>query len=401
MKKKLAILCLTGAMAFAVGACGNKNTSDNEQSTQAVTETETQSSTQTEASEEGTTAAGSSILDAERVSEREDYVGLQDLDIDAYVALNDYKNMKVTAYKPEADDESIEEYINSTLLTGGITDRAVENGDVVNIDYVGKKDDVAFDGGTASGAKLEIGSHSYIEGFEEGLIGVMPGDTVDLDLTFPENYGVDELNGQDVVFTVTVNSIAYETDYDKVTPQEMKSLGLPYSSKEELWEGARTEVEKNAEKTFEAGKSSAILNQILNESTINEVPDYLVDEQIQGYEIYMESMCQMRYGMDLESYLQASQGMSLDDFEADIRPDCETTVKQYLLMEALARAEGLEITDELVREYAEKDIEGYDGYTVDTYLDEVGYTTYRMFVLQEKLVERLLEIIEVEPTSEQ
>lgn len=401
MKKKLAILCFTGAMALAVSACTGKNASDEEQGTQTATEAETQSGTQTESAGESTTESGSSILDAERVSDREDYVGLQDLDIDKYVVLNDYKNMKVTAYKPEADDESIEQYINSTLLTGGITNRAVEEGDVVNIDYVGKKDGEAFEGGTDRGYDLEIGSGAFIEGFEEGLIGVMPGDTVDLNLTFPENYGVDTLNGQDVVFTVTVNSIAYETDYDKVTPEEMESLGLPYRSKEELWEGARTEVENNAQQTFEAGKSSAILNQVLNESTINEVPEYLVEEQIQGYEIYMESMCQMYYSMDFESYLQASQGMSLADFEEDIRPDCEMTVKQYLIMEALARAEELEITDELVREYAERDIEGYDGYTVDTYLDEVGYTTYRMFVLQENLVERLLEIIEVEPTSEQ
>lgn len=400
MKKKLALLCFASAMVFAISACGDKNTSDNEQGTEINTETatETEGTTETDASDEST---GSAILDAERVSDREDYVGLQDIDIDEYVVLNDYRNMKVTAYKPEADDESIEQYINSDLLTGSITDRAVESGDVVNIDYVGKKDGEAFEGGTASGYDLEIGSGSFIEGFEDGLIGVMPGDTVDLDLTFPEDYGAEELAGQAVVFTVTVNGISYSTEYANATTEDIKRLGLPYSSKEELWEAARTAVEEEAEQTFEAGKSSAILNQILNESTINEVPEYLVEEQIQGYEIYMESMCQTYYGMDLESYLQATQGMSLDDFEADIRPECETTVKQYLLMEALARAEELEITDELVREYAAEDIEGYDGYTVDTYLDEVGYTTYRMFVLQEKLVERLLDIIEVEPTSEQ
>jgi len=143
------------------------------------------------------------------------------------------------------------------------------------------------------------------------------------------------------------------------------------------------------------------LNQILSESTIKSVPEYLVEEQIQGFEIYMDSMCQMYYGMEFEQYLKDVEQKSFADFEAEIRPDCETTVKQYLISEALARAENIEITDELIREFAEKDIEGYDGYTVESYLDEVGYTTYRMFVLQEKLVERLNEIITVEPTSEQ
>lgn len=402
MKNKLIMMCLLGVMVFGISACGGKNATDEEQGTQAATEAgtsaEAESTAQTETTAEDT---GSSILDAERVSDREDYVGLQDLDIDEYVTLNDYKNMKVTAYKPEVTDEAIEQYVNSEMLNGYITDRKVENGDVVNIDYVGKKDGAAFDGGTASGSDLEIGSGSFIEGFEEGLIGVMPGETVDLELTFPEGYPEKTLAGQPVVFTVTVNGIAESMEYADATDADLARLGLPYETKDALWEAAKAEVEKNAEETFETSKTSAILNQILSESTIKSIPEYLVEEQIQGFEIYMESMSQMYYGMNFEQYLEQTEQKSLEDFEAELRPDCETTVKQYLISEALARAENLEITDELIREYAQKDIEGYDGYTVDTYLDEVGYTTYRMFVLQEKLVERLNEIITVEPTSEQ
>ncbi|MDE7267687.1 MAG: trigger factor [Lachnospiraceae bacterium] len=397
MKHQFMIVCLAGAVMLGVSACGDKKAAQEpNQSTESATAAETQSVVETAA---GSTT--SSILDAQRVSEREDYVGLQDLNIDDYVVLNDYKNMKVTAYKPTIEDADIESYINSNYLTGGITDRAVENGDVVNIDYEGKEDGVAFEGGTASGAELEIGSGSFIPGFEEGLIGVMPGDTTELNLSFPEDYRSVEHAGKEVVFTVKVNSIAYSVEYANVTSDDMKRLGLPYSSKEELWEAAKTELEQNAEDTFEANKTSAILNQCLSESTVKEVPEHLVEEEIQNYEIYMESMCQMYYGMGFESYLSQSQGITLADFEEDIRSDCEETVKKYLLVEALARAEGIEITDEMIREHAAKDIEGYEGYTVDTYLDEVGYTTYRIYVLQEMLVERLFEIISVEPTSEQ
>lgn len=387
-------------MTFGISACGNKNAADGEQGTQTVAETgtsqEAESIGQTQAGEEGTL-----ILNAEPVSDREDYVGLQDLDIDEYVTLNDYKNMEVTAYKPGTSDEDIEQYIDNQMLKGYITDRKVANGDVVNIDYEGKKDGVAFAGGTASGADLEIGSGSFIEGFEEGLIGVMPGDTVDLDLTFPEGYPEESLAGQPVVFTVTVNGISETMEYANATDADLARLGLSYENKEALWVAAKAEVEKNAQEAFESSKTSAILNQILSESTIKSVPEYLVEEQIQGFEIYMDSMCQMYYGMEFEQYLKDVEQKSFADFEAEIRPDCETTVKQYLISEALARAENIEITDELIREFAEKDIEGYDGYTVESYLDEVGYTTYRMFVLQEKLVERLNEIITVEPTSEQ
>ena len=397
MKHQFAIVCLAGVMMLGVSACGDKKAAqESEQSTEAATAAETQS-----AAESVTGSTASSILDAQRVSEREDYVGLQDLDIDDYVVLNDYKNMKVTAYLPTIEDADIESYINSNYLTGGITDRAVENGDVVNIDYEGKEDGVAFEGGTASGAELEIGSGSFIPGFEEGLIGVMPGETTELNLSFPENYQSSEHAGKAVVFTVKVNSIAYSVEYANVTSDDMERLGLPYSSKEDLWEAAKAELEQNAEDTFEANKTSAILNQCLSESTIKEIPEHLVEEEIQNYEIYMESMCQMYYGMSFESYLTQSQGITLDDFEEDIRSECEMTVEKYLLVEALARAEGIEITDEMIQEHAAEDIEGYEGYTVDTYLDEVGYTTYRIYVLQEALVDRLLEIVSVEPTSEQ
>ena len=382
-------MCLLGVMTLGISACGDKNATDEVQDTQISTEAETSTEAQSAAVPETMAQdTGSSILDAERVSDREDYVGLEDLDIDEYVTLNDYKNMKVTAYKPETTDEDIEQYINSEMLTGYITDRKVENGDVVNIDYEGKKDGVAFDGGTASGYDLEIGSGSFIEGFEEGLIGVMPGETVDLDLAFPEGYREETLAGQPVVFTVTVNGIAESMEYADATDADLARFGLSYETKDALWKAAKAEVEKNAEEVFETSKTSAILNQVLSESTIKSVPEYLVEEQMQGYEIYMESMSQMYYGMNFEQYLEQVEQKTLADFEAEIRPDCETMVKQYLISEALARAEQLEITDELIREYAQQDIEGYDGYTIDSYLEEVGYTTYRMFVLQEKLVER-------------
>ncbi len=400
MKNKWIVACLLGVMVFGSTGCQDKTASDNTSGTQTASEVGAAAETESAGQAQMDGNVSSSIADVQRVSEREDYIGLQDLDIDKYVTLNDYKNMKVEVYKPQTQDQDIEQYIDSELLKGYIKDRAVADGDVANIDYEGKKDGVAFEGGTASGFDLEIGSGSFIPGFEEKLIGVMPGETVDLDLTFPEGYREPSFAGQPVVFTVTVNGIAESISYADATDADLARLGLSYESKEALWDAAKAEVEKSAEEAFEASKTSAILNQILSESTIKEIPEYLVEEQMQGFEIYMESMSQMYYGMNFEKYLQDVEQRSLEDFEAEIRPDCETTVKQYLISEALARAEKLDITDELVREYAAEDIAGYDGYTVDSYLEEVGYTTYRMFVLQEKLVERLNGIITVETTSE-
>ena len=139
---------------------------------------------------------------------------LKDMDVDKYVTLGEYKGLAVTVDTVEVDEDEWDSLVNNvyygniTAENGGITDRAVETGDTVNIDYEGKKDGVAFDGGTAQGYDLTIGSGSFIDGFEDGLIGVMPGETVDLDLSFPEVYPNNpDLAGQPVVFTVTVNYI--------------------------------------------------------------------------------------------------------------------------------------------------------------------------------------------------
>mgnify|MGYP002472014176 CR=1 FL=1 len=126
---------------------------------------------------------------------------LRDLKTDTYVTLCDYQNLSISVEPVAVTDEErdlgvMEAYSRfSTLENSGITDRAAADGDTVNIDYVGKMGGEAFDGGTATGAFLVLGSGSYIDGFEDGLMGVRPGETVELDLKFPENYGNTKLAG--------------------------------------------------------------------------------------------------------------------------------------------------------------------------------------------------------------
>lgn len=211
MKKKFALMCMAGLMVFGISACGDKKTQNDAIET-VVSEGSEQASMQEDAQEVPSTQ--------ERVSDRADYVGIQDLDIDTYITLADYKNMKVSVTRPEVTDEAIESYVNSELLVGSITDRAVQESDVVNIDFEGKKDGVAFAGGSGQGYQLEIGSGGFIPGFEEGLIGVMPGETVNLNLSFPEGYRNNpDLAGQEVVFTVKVNDIRATAEYAPFPPQ--------------------------------------------------------------------------------------------------------------------------------------------------------------------------------------
>ena len=148
------------------------------------------------------------------------------------VKLGDYKNIEVEVDKSyEISDNSVQETIENYFLTAPIYTEnkekdTVADGDVANIDYEGTKDGEAFDGGSAKGYNLKIGSGTFIDGFESGLIGKKVGETVDLNLTFPEDYGSEDLAGKDVVFKVTINSIQDESypTYDTLTDNMSKTI---------------------------------------------------------------------------------------------------------------------------------------------------------------------------------
>ena len=391
MKKKMAMMCIAGVMAVSLCACGNKSTQTGSDAAQPTEQSSEPAATQETASEEET-----------KVSERADYVALADLDVDEYVTLGEYKDMTVQAAKTEVTDEVIENYINGNMLTTyPVTDRAVEDGDLITIDYVGKKDGEAFSGGSAEGYQLKIGSNTFIDGFEEGLIGVMPGDTVDLDLTFPESYSRNQdLAGQAVVFTVTVQNILESTDYENVTPEQLELMGLEYKTKEALWDAARKSVEEEAENNYQTNINNAIMDQLVSDSQFTSVPQPLVDEEVQNYNEYMEAICVSFYGCDLETFVTTYYQMTMDEYNAQLTEMAQETVKQYLVIEAVARQEGIEITDEDINKKAEEEAKEYGYDSAEALLDEVGKTTYRMYMLQDDVMAKLKTMTNVETVEE-
>lgn len=390
MKKKLVMMCMAGVVAISLCACGGKNKTEDAANTNETT-------VQTQEVAEGAETQETEV----KVSERPDYVALEDLETDDYVTLPDYASMTVQAEKPEVTDEAIEKYINRNILTSySVTDRAVAEGDAVTIDYVGKKDDVAFEGGTDEGYVLNIGSHTFIDGFEEGLIGVMPGETVDLNLTFPADYFKEELAGADVVFTVTVQDIQESTDYANVTKEQLALMGIEYTSKEDIWEDAKKSVEENAQATYEANIQNAILEKLLTDSKFTSVPEYLVEEEVQNYNTYMETLAMGVYGCDLETFITNGYGMTMEEYNEQMMQICQDTIKQYLIMEAIARAEGIEVTEDMIKENAEKEAVEYGYESADAMIDEVGKTTYRMYILQGMVIDKLMDLVKVEPIAE-
>lgn len=392
MKKKLVLMCLTGMMIASISACGGKKA--DEDTTAVETSSVMEESETTTAVEEE--SSDSAQTETDRVSDREDYVGFQDLDIDKYVTLGDYKKMKVTAVRPKVDEDGIEDYINSRLLVGTITNRPVKKGDIADIDYVGKKDGVAFEGGTASGYKLSIGSGGFIPGFEDGLIGVETGETVDLNLTFPDNYRNAEMAGQEVVFTVTVNSIEGSAEYATVTPEEMADMGLPYKTKEEVWEAGKRAMEENAEETYKANARSAVVRKVVEESTVQSIPEYLIEEEAQNYNRYIASLAKSMYNMDLETFVTSAYGVTMEQYNSEMNEMFTDTVKQYLVMEAVARAEKMEITEEMIAKEADEEAAEYGYASGEALIDDVGFAKYRMSMVQNMVIERLMEVASVE-----
>ena len=315
---------------------------------------------------------------------------LKDMDVDKYVTLGEYKGLEVTVDPISVDESEVDSLVSSayssyvTVENGGIVDRAVAVGDTVNIDYVGKKDDVAFDGGTASGYNLTIGSGRFIDGFEDGLVGVMPGETVDLNLTFPESYYNADLAGQPVVFTVTVNFIV-PTDMQDAVVATMGIEGV--DTVEGLRQYAYDYLYSNAEYNYTTSVESAVLNAFMNSCIFEEIPQSIIDryEEMARNGITQQAES---YGVDAETFVSYYYGMTLDEFLEEYSRQAS---RQDIALQAVANKENLNMTDEelntALQEYAAN--AGYD--TVEEFIGEESVETYRDYLTCEKALDFLIE----------
>ncbi|MDK2808712.1 MAG: trigger factor [Clostridiales bacterium] len=271
------------------------------------------------------------------------------------VTLGDYKGLSMEI--PEVTEEDIQEYINTNLLSPKATyeqikDGKVKDGDLVNINYTGKIDGVAFDGGTddsEAGTNLSIGSGQFIEGFESGLVGVAVGDTVDLNLKFPEDYGKDELNGKDVVFTVTVNYICG----DQITP-ELTDAFVTDNTDYKTVDDYKAYVKETLETSNKTQAENTIWSEAVKNATISEYPQEDIDAALSSMLNYYTSMASY-YGTDLDTLL-SYYGTSQDTFNDDNLETAKTMVAEKLVALAIDDAEKIDVTDDVyqnkVAEYA-------------------------------------------------
>lgn len=366
MKRKIAMVLVAGLIGLQLIGCSNQNTES----------TENNQETATEAAETA-------------------MIYFNEINADEYVTLGDYKGLEVVSSLQAVSDEEVESYIDYLMsMSGGleeITDRdVVENGDVANIDYVGKKDDVAFDGGTAEGYDLGIGSGSFIPGFEEGLVGVKKGETVDLNLTFPENYGAADLAGAEVVFTVTVNGI-YKEVYPEFNDEFVASLEIENVTTTDEYRAYLKSMMEESEKEYALQDAQTqLLTLVTGNAVVSSVPQELVDK---FYNININNMNYqaMMYGMDLESFVSAYYGMDAETFEAETIAAAEESAAQALVCLKIAGEENLWVSDEELDSKVEEIYAEYGYADAEEFKSIVDMEEYRDSVLLNKVVDFLVE----------
>ncbi len=322
------------------------------------------------------------------------------------ITITQYKGLEVAIPAYEMSESEWEQCVISDMQTAwetiGIKDRAAANGDTVAIGYVGTKDGVAFEGGTSDLYFLELGSNTFIDGFEAGIVGRTPGEEFDLNLTFPSSYDNTELAGQPVVFRVTLKAILPEFSEEFIptlTDDKCKTL-------DEYKEMRRAETEQaNEESMTEEDKEERLQyyawEALREKCTVNSYPQSEVDEYVQSgidYYTYYASYFGMEYEAFCETYLQ----MTAEEFKAQLTEDAKKYICQEYAVELIAETEKMTISDELYEKELNAYFEEQTQYTdVAEYEEAVGETAIKQSILYDMVTALITEhCVEVESIAE-
>ncbi|MBQ7360275.1 MAG: FKBP-type peptidyl-prolyl cis-trans isomerase [Lachnospiraceae bacterium] len=374
MKKKIALLLIGALFTVSLVACGNENETNTNDTEPSTSEVSTEQSSEAEPVET---------------------ITLADVVVEDYVTIDNYKGLEIsysakeTFTQEDVDALALSAYSGYiTEEAGGIKDRAAAIGDIVNIDYVGVMDGVAFDGGSASGADLELGSGSFIDGFEDGLVGVMPGETVDLNIAFPDPYENNpDLAGKPVTFTVTVNFIYPIIDsVDDMQDDVLAALNYEeYSTVEEFRAFCLEYFEYSTEENYKVGKQNAALNALLAVATVQDAPAGLVQYY---YDSAYESieMQAAQYGFDVETFCYYFFGGDATTVATMIASE---NAKSAILLQYIANIENLNVDDAelevLIEEFAKE-----NNSTVEEVTSNADRELLREYFMNEKVFDFIL-----------
>lgn len=374
MKKRWLLVLGLLTLSMAVSGCGKKEESASASS--AVVSSAAESETT------GISLSGVEVpADYVPPTTLTDLTG--NLNLDKLVTLGEYKGLKLTKEITEVRDEDIDDAVADALENTYVeVDRPAENGDTVNIDYVGTMEGEEFEGGSDTGFDLQLGSHSFIDGFEDGLVGAKKGDVVTLDLTFPKNY-TEELSGKAVQFKVTVNKV--QTTSKEISEEWVKA-NTEFESVEDYRRDIRVKLETQNNTDAEDTMEGEAWKMVLENSEVNEYPEEVVQYGRYYYDQLLKSYCQQS-GITLEQYMEA-KNMTADDYKEMQTAYAQSMAGQLLIMAAIEKAEGISAEDQQYQESLKELIEA-SGVDEDTF-----FSYYERFSVEQSLMlERINTII--------
>ena len=382
MKKKVIMALLLGLCVTATGYTGAYAS---ETETETVAETENAAEEDTaEAASETSSEAASETAETEELGEEPEYKALD------YVTLGQYKGLEVTVCSLDVTEDEIQQQFyddcssHDKLLQ--VTEGEVAEGDVVNIDYVGSIDGVEFDGGTDKGVDLTIGSGTFIPGFEDGLIGAAIGKEINVNVTFPENYGNTDVAGKDAVFAVTVNFVKKAPEMTDDIVAEISD----HKTVDEYRKGVEEQLKADKEAQQNSDKINGILNQIYSASTINGYPEEVVNYRTAQMKAYYTQVAEQS-DMTLADFLSNQLQMTEEQFDQQCPAVIKQSMIQELLLKAVAESENMEISDEEYEAGIEKYVKSTGAESKETLLAQYTEAEIRRSLIMDKALDFLKE----------
>ena len=375
MKKRAIMISMLLVMALSVTGCSQKTaTKDKDTKTEETAKTDDAEETESDNTED-------TSEDTPTTAEL-----MAGIDVEKCVTLGDYKGVTVEKTIQSVTDEDVQNEINNALANYPVeVDQAAKEGDTVNIDYVGKIDGEEFDGGSAQGADLKLGSGKFIDGFEDGLIGARKGETRTLNLTFPEDYTQD-LAGKAVEFTVTVNAV--KEPLSEPTDQWVADNIEGYDNIADYKAGIRSEQEENNEQTAENQVRYAAWTQVIDNCTINEYPETLVEVGKKLYEQQVETYAKYA-GMELDAYIESS-GLTQEEYQSNMEEYGKNVAAQALVCQAICDKEGFAIGDDDYQKALQDMLTEY-GCTEDELIQTYGQDNVEQSIMLNRVSNLILE----------
>ena len=308
------------------------------------------------AGESGLEIVSQPTIDVTQLEPGKPFIFTAEVAVKPEVTLGEYKGVEVEKQNTEVLDEEVDAEIfkeresNSRMID--VEDRAVENGDTVNLDFEGFVDGEAFEGGKGEGYPLVIGSNTFIPGFEEQLIGANIDEEKEVNVTFPEDYQAEELKGKAAVFKCKVNRIQ-KKELPEVDDEFAKDV-----SEFDTLEEYKADIKKNLEQEKDAqrAKEDAVINKIIETSEMD-IPDAMVDAQIDQMADDFGRRMQSQ-GLSLEQYFQFT-GLTMEKLRDELKPQALKRIQTRLVLEKIAEVEDIQPTDEQVDEEIAKMAEMY------------------------------------------